>query len=46
MTAAALGYTVLNDEVPIELTGQSVITTARTVVLNLSQAKQSSQPAD
>lgn len=39
-SAAALGYTVLNDEVPVELTVQGLVSPARTVVFNFSQAKQ------
>ena len=40
ISAAALGYTILNDKVPIELTLKDLTSPARKVVLNLSQAKQ------
>lgn len=40
MSAAAPGYTMLNDEIPVELMVQGLASPARAVVLNLFQAKQ------
>lgn len=40
ISAASLGYSILNDEVPVELTVLDLASPARTVALTLFQAKQ------